>query len=48
MLELGICWRRMLELGFVGGDLHVGALSLSEEIECWNFEFSEEMWELEL
>jgi len=26
----------MLELEFVGGDLHVGALSLFGEIECWS------------
>ena len=49
MLELSICWRRlnvgaldcwrrMLELGFVGGDLHVGALSCRRRLD-WNFEF---------
>ena len=39
MLELGICWRRILELRFVGGDWNVGALHLLKEIECWSLEF---------
>ena len=49
MLELGICWRRILELRFVGGDWNVGALHLLEEIECWRLEFvGGTSWSLDL